>query len=232
MTRQAWARLAGFMFLFYIATVLPGAILFEQAAAGDGMAGQLASIADHALQVRVAILLTMLGTFNAIVLGAALYAITRDEDHDLALFALVCRVGEGVINTIPTLAVVAMLWLATAPPEAAADTAAVDILGRLLLNLQGWTMLVGATVFAVGSTVYAYLFLRARSIPVPLAWLGIVASVILVIGLPLSLVGYLSGPVTMWMWLPMVLFEIPLGVWLLVKAVPDPEPPAVLRGQP
>lgn len=105
-------------------------------------------------------------------------------------------------------------------------------LGRLLLNLQGWTMLVGATVFAVGSTVYAYLFLRARSIPVALAWLGIVASVLLVVGLPLDLVDILRGPMTDWIWIPMIFFEIPLGLWLLVKAVADPETPAVQRGQP
>ena len=41
-----------------------------------------------------------------------------------------------------------------------------------------------ATFFAVGSTAFTYLLLRGRIIPTPLAWLGFVASVLLVIGLP------------------------------------------------
>lgn len=174
--------------------------------------------------LRLAIVLTLLTIFAAIVLGVALYAITRDEDPDLAILALSCRVGEGVINTIPTLAAVAMLWLATDHGEAATDAGATDLFASSLLQLRGWSMLAGATVFAVGSTLYAYLFLRARSIPVPLAWLGIVASVVLVVGLPAELADYLRGPVTMWMWLPMLVFEVTLGLWLLIRGVAIPEP--------
>jgi hypothetical protein len=56
-------------------------------------------------------------------------------------------------------------------------------------------------------------------IPVALAWLGVIASVLLVVGLPLQLSGVLSGLVTQLMWIPMAAFEIPLGVWLLIKGV-------------
>jgi transposase len=70
----------------------------------------------------------------------------------------------------------------------------------------------GKVVFAVGSTLYSYLFLLARSIPVPLAWLGILASVLLVVGRPTQLSGFLKGPVTSWMWLPIMVFEVTLGL--------------------
>lgn len=56
-------------------------------------------------------------------------------------------------------------------------------------------------------------------IPVALAWLGVGASILLVVGLPLQLAGVLHGPVTQLMYLPMAAFEIPLGVWLIVKGV-------------
>ena len=32
--------------------------------------------------------------------------------------------------------------------------------------------------------------------------------------------GVLGAPVTMLIWMPMLAFEVPAGVWLLVKAVP------------
>ncbi len=81
----------------------------------------------------------------------------------------------------------------------------------------------GATVFAVGSTLFSYLFLRARSIPVWLAWLGIFSSVLLVVGLPSQLVGLVKGPVVdYYMWIPMFVFEVTLALWLLIKGVAAP----------
>ena len=37
--------------------------------------------------------------------------------------------------------------------------------------------------------------------------------------LPLQLAGFIGGTVAMLMWLPMLLFEVPLGFWLLIKGV-------------
>jgi hypothetical protein len=76
-----------------------------------------------------------------------------------------------------------------------------------------------AIFFAMGSTLFSYLLLRGRTIPVPLAWIGVVASLLLVVGLPLQLAGVLSGPVTSYVWIPMLAFEVPLGSWLLIKGV-------------
>jgi hypothetical protein len=61
-------------------------------------------------------------------------------------------------------------------------------------------------------------------IPVPLAWLGVVASVLLLVALPLQLAGFLRGPLTSFVWLPMLAFEVPLALWLLIKGVAAPVP--------
>jgi hypothetical protein len=223
MTRKTNARLAGFMLLFYIATGIAGLILFNQATGGaEGTAAKLASITQHATLVRLAIVLTLLTIFVAVVLAVALYALTRDEDPDLALLALTCRVGEGMISVIPAIAKLALLSVATGAATAAAPDAAANALGALLLNVQGWSTTVAATLFAVGSTLYSYLFLRARSIPVPLAWLGVFASILLVVVLPLQLAEFIHGPVTDFIWIPMLVFEVALALWLLIKGVAPP----------
>ena len=231
MTRTTNARLAGFMFLFYIAIFLPSTVLFDQATSAEGIPAKLASIAQHAPQVSLAVVLSLLTIVVAMALAVALYAITRDQDPDLAVLALSCRVGEGLLFAIPTLALLGLLWLATAGAAAAApDAAAANALGALLLKVRGWSWIIGATCFAVGSTLFSYLFLRARSIPVPLAWLGIFASVLLVLGLPPQLVGFVKGPVGFYMWIPMLVFEVALALWLLIKGVAMPptrqSPPA------
>jgi hypothetical protein len=125
---------------------------------------------------------------SALVLAVTLYRVTRDVGPRLSMLAMICRVCEGVLGPIL----------------------------KFLLNVP-WSVTASATFFAVGSTLFCWLFLRGRLIPVPLAWLGLFASVLLVVGLPLQLAGLLTGAVRQLLWLPMAVFEIPLGFWLLIK---------------
>ena len=219
MTRTTNARTAGFAFLFYIAVAFPGMVLLDRATSGVGIAAKLASIAQHATEVRVAVVLILLGCFAALVLAVTLYAITREQDPDIAMVALTCRVSEGVISAISIPETLGLLWLATATGPNAPDTGAAHALGAYLLRGD---MALTATFFAVGSTLFCYLLLRGRMIPIPLAWLGVIASVLLVVALPLQLAGVLRGPITSLMYLPMLAFEVPCGLWLLIKGVAMP----------
>jgi hypothetical protein len=97
-------------------------------------------------------------------------------------------------------------------------------LGSVVANVASLSTNVGAIFFAAGSTLFAYLLLKARSIPVPLAGIGVVASLLLVVGVPLETA---AGRVTaegtsIFLWLPMFVFEIGTGLWLLVKGARIP----------
>jgi hypothetical protein len=165
MTRTTNARIAGATFLIYIT-----AGMSSMALAGN---------------VRATALLTLATSFSALVLGVTLWALTRDEDPDLAMLALVCRVIEA------------------APGH-------------------------GEIYFAVGSAIFCWLLLRGRMIPAPLAWLGLVASVLLVLLLPVQIAGFFGGPrawsspVTWAVWLPLLVFELAVAVWLITKGVAAP----------
>jgi len=218
MTRKTNARIAGFTFLFYIAVAFPEMVLFNRATSGEGIQAKLASIAQHTTEMRVAVLLTVLSSFSALVLAVTLYGITRDEDNEMAMLGLACRVGEGVLGAIPP-TTLGLLWLGTAAGPNAPDAAAAGALGNFLLNVGEWETTSSATLFAVGSTLFSYLLLRGRMIPLPLAWLGLVGSALLVVALPLQLAEFLRGPITQLMWIPVALFELTLGPWLLIKGV-------------
>ncbi|HEV8383987.1 MAG TPA: DUF4386 domain-containing protein [Candidatus Acidoferrales bacterium] len=221
MTRTTNARVAGFMFLFYIVVGLTHLYLSNQATSGaEGSAAKLASMAQHATLVRLTVVLALLEAVSAVVLAVALYGLTRDVDHDLAIMALSFRVGEGVTNAISTVKTLAMLSIATAAAGAATPDAVAQAVGGVLLKVGVGGS--GAFLFSVGSTIYSYLFLRARSIPVWLAWLGVFASILLVLLQPAQLAGFLKGPVTTFMWMPMLVFEVTLAVWLLIKGVATP----------
>jgi hypothetical protein len=197
-------------------------VLINRATNTEGTAAILARIAEHASDVRVAVLLELLECFSAVVLAVVLYGITRDEGHELAMLAMACRVGEGVLGAIGIRNTLGLLWLATAGAEAGGpDVATTKMLGEYSL-MPSQSAMIGAPFFAVGSMIFSYLLLRGRIVPVSLAWLGVLASVLLVVGLPLQLVGFLKGPMTGYIWLPMIAFQIPLGLWLLIKGVSTP----------
>jgi hypothetical protein len=164
MTLTTNARTAGAAYLVYLAAGIAGA-----ASAGRAEAGVFATFAS----------------FSALVLGVTLYAITREQDSDLALLALGCRVIEAV------------------PGD-------------------------GMIYFAVGNTIFSWLLLRGRMIPGPLAWLGVIGSAALVALLPLQSLGFFGGPmswsspVTWFVWLPVLVFELTFAVWLLTKGVARP----------
>ncbi|MDB4906134.1 MAG: hypothetical protein JWO05_918 [Gemmatimonadetes bacterium] len=219
MTRTQSARLAGFAYLSYIAVAFPGMLLFGRASAGVGGAERLASIATHAPDVRLAALLSLLGCFAALMVAVGLYGVTRDEDHELATLAMACRTGEGIIAGVMVVAMLGLLWLATARGSTAPDAASANVLAMLLIKVRGWSESTSATFFAVGSTIFCWLLVRGRMIPVPLAWLGLVSSALLAVLIPLELVGITNGNVIGWMFLPMGGFEVVAGVWLLLRGV-------------
>lgn len=166
MTRSTTATVAGVTYWIYFAAGIGSMLL-----AGNAPAVGVVS---------------MVMSFSALVLGVTLYAITREVQAELALFALLCRVIEAVPGH-------------------------------------------GEIYFAVGSAVFCWLLLRGRMIPVPLARLGLVASVLIATLLPLQVAGYFGGPrawsspVTWAIWLPMLVFELTFAVWLIAKGVTTSE---------
>jgi len=182
-------------------------------------------VAQHANDLRVAVVLVLFSSFCALVLGVTLYAITRDVDRDLAMLALTFRVGEGVIGGVSVQRSLGLLWVATAAGANTPDTQTAHALGTLFAGQGGALGLVGALFFAVGSTIFSWLLLRGQMIPAVLAWLGVVVSITWVIGLPLQLVDVLRGPIVTWViYAPMAAFEVPFALWLLVKGVAAGQP--------
>src|SRR5258706_10783748 len=118
MTRTTNTRIAGSAYLFYMAVGLSNEALMARATSGEGPAAQLARIAEHATDVQISMLLTLLECFAAVVLGVSLYGVTREQDHELAVLAMLCRVAEGIINTAGISGDHQLLWLANTPAGA------------------------------------------------------------------------------------------------------------------
>ncbi len=216
MTRRMNARIAGIAYLLYIAAAFPSMILMSRATAGDGggMPVKLANLAHHAFDVRLAMVLSLIGCFCALVLGVTLYAITRVQDHELGLLAMACRVAEGVTGAASLPPMLSFLSVVAAG-------GAGESLGAFVLDDS---VFVPATFFAVGSTIFSWLLLKGRMVPIWLAWLGVISSAVVAVGLPLETLQLLRSAVMQLLWIPVAIFEIVLAAWLIAKGVRDPTP--------
>ena len=230
MTRTTNARIAGAAFLLYIVVAFPMLVLFSRATKGEGIDARLVQVAAHASDVRLTVILTIACTFIAFVLAIALWNITRDEDRDIAMLGLACRIAEGLPGAIFVPGALGLLWLTSPSGANTLEPATARAIGELLLESQDWSGIIAATFFAVGSTAFAYLFLRGRIIPAPLALLGLLGSIVLAVSLPLQLAGYISKDVVAVMWYPLAAYEIPLGFWLLIKGAAVPKKLRALAG--
>jgi hypothetical protein len=100
------------------------------------------------------------------------------------------------------------------------ETKQLQALAELFISARHDAGFIGAVFLGLGSTVFAYLWLKSRYIPRGLAAWGIFSSLTLAIGI-LSLMVFpgLASAVGPAYWAPIFIFEVILGLWLLVKGI-------------
>jgi hypothetical protein len=124
-TRRTSAKVAGAAYLVYTVVGFGTEVLMHQARGIEADPARLARMAEYVRDLRLAIVCTLLECLSALVLAVSLYGITRDEDQELALMGMSCRVVEGVLGTFIIRSYSGMLWLATsATGESHSPTAA------------------------------------------------------------------------------------------------------------
>jgi hypothetical protein len=215
MTREQNARVAGFTFLFYIVAGICGLAAFNVATRGSTIAAQLASVGARSLPMTLSFTCLLVAILCALILAVTLYRLTREQDVDLARLAMSCRFIEAAINAVPAIALLALIRVATKGESALPEESTRSAIAGLLLGVESLCTPVAATMFAIGSAIYCALLLRGRLAPASLMRLGLIASILLIVIEPLAAVGIIKSFFAAIVWLPMLAFEVPFGIWLL-----------------
>jgi hypothetical protein len=202
-------RVAGFSFLFLFVTDLVSGVLW-------GGADTLAGISENSSRIRLSLVLSIVAGITTLVLAAMLYAVVAHQDRNLAILALSCRAVEAGLYAVGVLATLALLSLSQGDSNA---TSSVNALADQLMDARWTSSNVSAIFFAAGSTVYSYLLYRSRAIPVVLSVTGLVGSLIILVGVPwqTALSHRTFAGASAVIWVPIAVFEISTGVWLLLK---------------
>jgi len=221
------ARVAGIFYLFTIlaANFAEFYVRRKLIAPGDAMR-TATNIAQHEQLFRLGITTDLIMLAASVMLVVALYVIFRPINRNLVLLAVFwwlveCSVAAATLG----IDFAAVLSLSGSNFLPTLNTDHMQSLTRLLISLDAGGNRVAALFFGLGSTLFCYLWFKSRYIPRLLAALGILASLVPAF-VPLSTMVFSSladlplrrartG-------IPIVIFEVILGFWLLIKGIQEP----------
>lgn len=211
-----FARLAGFLFLFYIAVGLGGTYLTGAYVVKNDAIATAANINAAELTYRIGLLMQFAGSMTAVALGWALYVLLRGIDRNWAMLALLFRLAEGTVGAIGSVFGWTALALYTGRDFQSGNAAGLIDLATLASRA---TFPLAVTFFSLGSFIFFVLLTRTQFLPKWLSLTGVVGSVSsLLLGLGLLLLPASPAALQL-LWLPLLIAEVGTGVIWFARGI-------------
>ena len=223
-------RLSGILLLLALVTSIVAAGLAssvgEYNLAPDEVGDTLRRVANNQGLHQAEIGFDLASYVLTIALAGALYLAFSSRDRLLALLGTLGFASAGVIlavHDIPwfVLPSVAGDFVAASGAEAVA----LQNTGRVVMLTANWGLSVGVTFLGLGSLAYGVLVVSTRAVPRALGWLGAVA-VLMSAGAWLPRVDESLYPIFALTAIPYMLWELGLGIWLLLRGTRETGEPA------
>ena len=215
-----YARVAG---LAYVTIIMIGILgvgfLVESNIVSGNNAATVNKIRANELLFRIGIASEIMMFVLVVLLSLALYVILKTVNKNLALLALLWRLGEAIIGGGVTV-ISGLIPLLLLDNEAVFETEQLQALVGLFLDVRNAGLDVVLIFIGMGGTVFCYLFFKSKYVPRILAAWGMLTYLsMLILGFVSILSPNLPETVKMAFYAPGGLFEIIFGLWLLVKGV-------------
>jgi hypothetical protein len=219
-TGKKTARIVGALFLIAMVASLAGGLWLESIV---GAPDYLAAAYANETQVILGVLLELINCLAVVGIAAVLFPLMRRHSEGLAAGYLGTRVVEAVILSV---AAVSPLLIVTLSQEyvaaGAPDAAYFQTAGTLIMAARGYLASLLTPIFFSLAALLLYSFLyRSRLVPRFIAVWGFIGVVSLFTWNMLEAFG-MSISAGMVFALPMILNEILLGIWLIVKGFNSP----------
>jgi hypothetical protein len=218
-TEPKTTRMLGIALLLQFVTSLSSGVFIKSAwFVPEDMSATMLKIATNPGLVRANILVDMLTALGVTFLGAMLYLTLSKQNEKIALTALGFYVLEASLLAVSRMETFALLRFSQAY-VAAGQPADVLLLGQVAYEAMDFT---GNTLhmlaFCLGAILFYSLLDQARIVPRWLSLWGLVTVFPMLVGTVSQMFGY---TIPFLFYLPYVPFELVLGVWILVKGIPE-----------
>jgi len=217
-------RVAGIAFLLtLIIPILSTIFVYSKLIVSGNAVATANNIMANEVLFRIGIASDLIMSMNVVVLSLALYVILKTVNQELALFALLWRLGEATLVGVAALSsLIALLLLNGGVYSVVFESEQLQALAGLFLDVRYAVFSITFAFLGLGMTVFCYLFFKSRYIPGILAAFGIVSYLLLLI---YSFVNILLPNYAAMIQIQVIfytascLFEPAIGLWLLFKGV-------------
>ncbi|MEL1264978.1 DUF4386 domain-containing protein [Pseudoxanthomonas putridarboris] len=216
--QRMYARLAGFVYLFNYAANVFG-VLVPSRIKGTGTFAESAErvLASEHLY-RTALTSMTIAWASLVVLSFALYVALEPVNKRLARLALFFRLGEAFVGGVTVMWSFATLRLYTISQDvgSALQDEQLQALASVTGSATDSGFFIAWMFFGPGSFLFFYLFYKSGYIPRVLAALGMLGSVVMLLGNLVALVfpEYIS--MVQYGWAPIGIAEITTAFWLMI----------------
>lgn len=222
-SQRVAARVAGALFLLLMACGVFGEFNGRGSLITDNDPAKTATaILNHLLLFRVGIVSDLVAFTGDIGMAVALYVVLRPVGRNLALLAAFWRVAEAAVLGVITLNSLTMLSLLTDARYAAVfSNQQIQSLVWLFNDTHDAGYNIGLIFLSLGCIVFSWLFLKSRYIPRLLAGFGLLSYTVMLAGTIVTIV-WPANPMGANFDTPAGLYEIIVGLWLLLRGIKGP----------
>ena len=216
------AKIIGALFLIAMAASLVGGIWLESIITAPDY---LNTIADNETEVVTGVLLELVNGLSVLGIGVLTFPIFKKYSETGAIGYLSIRITETVICVAGLISPLALITLSQDfITSGATDAAGFQVVGTTLLAIR--ELLLGQLLgifFSLSALVLYTLLFRSKLVPRWLSGWGFIGGILILSWNLLESFG-ISVSFGMALALPMILNEIFLGIWLIVKGFNFTEP--------
>jgi len=217
------ARVAGLAYLLIIVTTMLLMVFGSTKLIVEGNdAATFSNFMANELLFRISAAFELIMYVSVVILSLALYVVLKTVNKNLALLALLWRLAEAIMGCLAVLSSVVISQLLNGENYSAVFEAEQlqALLVGLFLDVQSAAISILIVFFSLGTIVFCYLFFKSKYIPRILAVFGIFSLLLVLIkAFLVILFPNIPAMIQIVFHLPSGLFEVIIGLWLLIKGV-------------
>ncbi len=211
------ARIVGILFLVVNITFLAGALSLDSIL---GAPDYLSSVSDHRAQLVFGVLLELINGVAYLGIAMLMYPILKQYNVSMTLGYVVFRILEYGAQIIADLSPLSLLKLSEEFVKAGAPEASTfQTLGTLTMADRDSAFLMLSIMFGIGALFFYYVLYQSKLIPRFISIWGFIGGIAVLANAVLDMFGYPPGNLGV----IMLLNELFLGVWLIVRGFSAPD---------
>jgi hypothetical protein len=217
---RALAAVAGALYLVTFVSSIPAALLLSPVLTDPGyIVG-----AGVDAQIALANVLDLVNALAAIGTAVAVFPVIRRVGEAPALGFVTTRLFEAAVIVIGVVALFAVVTLRT-PDATGSDAATLTTVGTALVAVRDWTFLIGPGLMpGFNALLFGAVLYRSRLVPRWIPLLGLIGGPLLISSAVGVMIGIneLGSPWSVIATAPIFVWELSVGVWMLVRGFRRP----------